>query len=289
MFINMRDARHHNGLLFNSFVVTVVLAHLTQLVWNLPHPLLPQRPLPSSAITKSMMISPFDEPEDSSSSETGDDLPEQQARNGGRNKETREIHDRQLDVGGGGTHCSLLQTILDPRNCRIGHHHPPRHFAGLEDSPESFIDGRHEDSLLESNNIVPPSPHGDHYYPYHHQQQQQYHHGPFLPPSPDGDDNIDSRLENHRGSSHQQIPLDENGNEDETKIIRSKTMIIVPERSCPPGKRRDIRGYCRTVYRFPQQQQSYGNQPPPPRGNNGPVRLYYRRYVAVPTLHFILP
>jgi len=65
---------------------------------------------------------------------------------------------------------------------------------------------------------------------------------------------------------------------DETKILKDKTAIIVPDRPCPHGQRRDPGGYCRTVLRF-RPIAVYGQ----------PIKYYYRKYVSVPTLHFILP
>ncbi|CAG7723330.1 unnamed protein product [Allacma fusca] len=240
----MYDTR--GSLIFSSFIYTIVLSNLSQIVWNLPHPLLTNE-------SPVVPVLPFDHPEDSSSENlSGAGSSDENIfyePSSGRNKETRDVHGRVHEM----RLCSIFHAFIDSRNINCRHSISPRPFPP-EESPErlflNYRNTRYDDTLLESNNIVP----------------QHDHHG-HGPPLDHFEDPADSRIDNLHLPP--QIPLDENGNEDETKIIRSKTMIIVPERSCPPGKRKDNRGYCRTVYRF----QPYTNPPPRP----GPIRFYYRR------------
>lgn len=87
-------------------------------------------------------------------------------------------------------------------------------------------------------------------------------------------------------------------NIDPTKVSQDRTMILVPERSCPPGSRRDARGYCRRLVKIRTNYQ-YGPPPLPARmGQNGggagvvrpiPIRYYYSRIVTIPAFQFFYP
>ncbi|CAL8114170.1 unnamed protein product [Orchesella dallaii] len=73
------------------------------------------------------------------------------------------------------------------------------------------------------------------------------------------------------------------------KSSLDRTTIIVPDRPCPRGERRDRRDHCRRVVRVRPSYQ-YG---PPPTYGHGPPRsyrpYYYSRFVSVPTLQFFIP
>jgi len=73
------------------------------------------------------------------------------------------------------------------------------------------------------------------------------------------------------------------------KSSLDRTTIIVPDRPCPRGERRDHKGYCRRIVRVRPSYQ-YG---PPPTYGHGPSRpyrpYYYSRFVSVPTLQFFIP
>lgn len=71
------------------------------------------------------------------------------------------------------------------------------------------------------------------------------------------------------------------------KSSLDRTTIIVPERPCPRGERRDHKGFCRRIVRVRPNYQ-YGPPPPPPYGPPRP-RYYYTRFVSVPTLQFFIP
>jgi hypothetical protein len=75
--------------------------------------------------------------------------------------------------------------------------------------------------------------------------------------------------------------------QDPTKISQDRTMIVVPERQCPQGQRRDPRGYCRRIVKIRTSYQQYG----PPQGvvRPIPIRYYYSRIVTIPALHFFFP
>lgn len=73
------------------------------------------------------------------------------------------------------------------------------------------------------------------------------------------------------------------------KSSLDRTTIIVPERPCPRGERRDHKGFCRRIVRVRPSYQ-YGPPPPPPHyGHSRPIRYYYSRFVSVPTLQFFIP
>lgn len=72
------------------------------------------------------------------------------------------------------------------------------------------------------------------------------------------------------------------------KSSLDRTTIIVPERPCPRGERRDHKGFCRRIVRVSRPNYQYG-PPPPPYGPSRPIRYYYSRFVSVPTLQFFIP
>ncbi|OXA37647.1 hypothetical protein Fcan01_27576 [Folsomia candida] len=84
---------------------------------------------------------------------------------------------------------------------------------------------------------------------------------------------------------------------DETKISQDRTMILVPERSCPQGQRRDARGYCRRMVKI---RTNYEYGPPLLRSSGSqqqqnslvrpiPIRYYYSRIVSIPAFQFFYP
>jgi len=93
---------------------------------------------------------------------------------------------------------------------------------------------------------------------------------------------------------------------DPSKTSQSRSMILVPERGCPTGERRDVRGYCRKSLRIRTSYQ-YGPPPLPPsyhqqqqhsrsfKGNKGnvvrqiPIRYYYSRVVSIPPFQLLIP
>jgi hypothetical protein len=113
----------------------------------------------------------------------------------------------------------------------------------------------------------------------------------------------------HPHEHHNNENDDDHDVPDPTKISQDRTMILVPERSCPSGQRRDARGYCRRLVKI---RTNYEYGPPPPLtrssssnqngGNNNnnnnnnnnslrpiPIRYYYSRIVTIPAFQFFYP
>jgi hypothetical protein len=108
------------------------------------------------------------------------------------------------------------------------------------------------------------------------------------------DNNDHSLMEEHDNNNDEQ--QGSRGDFDPTKISMDRTMILVPERICPPGHRRDSRGYCRRVVKIRTNYQ-YGPPPPYQKNNNNnnnvvrsiPIRYYYSRIVTIPAFQFFFP
>lgn len=235
--------------LFNAFIILVFLAHCVQLVWN--QPLIarqsPIAPIPLNPdnldYNSDSLLGSSPSVSASSSSLTPKQNHEARNSNSNRGITTGPENSRPLEATTNSL-CSIFRTFLDSRSvqCRV-----------LNKNSEDNVD---------SNALI--------------QIQSPTSNSLRLTEA-------DSRIDHDILNSQEEDENDEGivKGVDDTKILQDKTTIIVPDRPCPTGQRRDPRGYCRTVLHI----RTYNGQQISVR----PVRYYYRRYVAIPTLHFILP
>lgn len=203
--------------------------------------------------------------------------------------------------------------------------HPPNHFDrdgptdGSSNGPLHSNDLNHESPTRDGHLQQQQQIQQHHHNLQHHGrnidgiQQRESHNGPknggppphdlrgpppppsMLPPQSIAEKRYDHHIDdihlNHSGEEEDEdghhlihSGLPPSHHQDPTKISQDRTMIVVPERSCPPGQRRDPRGYCRRLVKIRTNYQ-YGH---PPQGvvRPIPIRYYYSRIVAIPTLHF---
>ncbi len=205
-------------------------------------------------------------------------------------------HHRNMEMGPRspqrlGSLCSLFRTFLDARsvNCRVSLPNPNRIHRRISEEEEQG--GRPD---LDTNALVQiQSESGSRIEGEGGQGQMgsldrmDTHLGNGSDEEDEQDDDEELRHQYHMRLHQFRHRLHGHGHgpppriHDETKILQDKTTIIVPERPCQIGQRRDPGGYCRTVLRI---RPYYGQQL-----SVRPIKYYYRRFVSVPTLHFILP